>query len=184
MLASACRVYRRQINVVLHSKVIVPFTSNNDDSNSPIFLGYNINHYVFLQPKPKKNNLSLWHSPPGNVYDQWWWRLGRFTSSRRQCRWNFNNSATSDRRDFTSRSDDVHSSSYDIGLLAIGDNWLMTRDDGSWLGLVSDRSFNFPKQMVAGIIRRGKSSSAGWGTLNCWMLFTVHSASYLPWHFS
>lgn len=54
MLASACRLYSRQINVVLAPssgrKVIIPF---NGDSHNPVYIGYlaHINHYAHLVPK-------------------------------------------------------------------------------------------------------------------------------------
>src|SRR5688572_16421026 len=56
MLSSACRVYSRQINVVLAgSNAVVPLgpTSSSGDCHNPISLGYisDIKHYVFLQPK-------------------------------------------------------------------------------------------------------------------------------------
>ena len=58
MLASACRFYNRQINVILASsgrKFVVPFTSRTDGDgyDSAIYLGYinSINHYVYLKPK-------------------------------------------------------------------------------------------------------------------------------------
>ena len=71
------------------------------------------------------------------------------------------NSATLDRSDFMSRSDDERPSCYDIGLLANGD--AMTDDTRRQLlagPIVSDRSFSSPRQMVVGTVPRGKSSSA------------------------
>lgn len=54
MLATASRLYSRQINVVLADKcVTVPFSSSKPTTLSPIYIGYDdvMKHYVYLEPK-------------------------------------------------------------------------------------------------------------------------------------
>ena len=102
-------------------KVVVPFTSNNDDFNSPIFLGYNINqsHYVFLQPKAKEtiSSSDIPYQATSMTTDDW----DDSPAVDDNVSEISTNSATLDRCDFMSRSDDERSSCYDIGLLANGD---------------------------------------------------------------
>ena len=59
MLASACRLYQRPIHVILDNKQSVVFSSSENMSKLPVYLGYlqRSSHYVHLTPRNIANDL-------------------------------------------------------------------------------------------------------------------------------